>query len=88
MQNESSVSKIKAVVFKEHTLGILWENPNGNDTIEVLRAIVNRGATFSVYNDPFMVYDENDWRMAKEEDFEVYRVQLSSNLIIDRTPKH
>lgn len=64
---------IQAVVYKENTLGLLWE---GN-VIEPLQALITKGATFSVHLDPFHANQE-EFRLATKEDFEEYKVYYSS----------
>ena len=68
---------VKAIVYKEHTLGYIKENSN---LVGILRKSVLKGATFSVHDDPFFA-DPIDLRPATREDFEDYRVKWNSDYI-------
>lgn len=67
---------VKAVVYREHTLGLL----SGN-SIEVLRASVRKGASFRVHDSPFTVNME-DCRPATKQDFDDYRVHWHPDYLV------
>ncbi len=69
---------IQAVVYQEHTLGLLW--PNGQ--IEVLRAYVAKGAVFSVHRAPFTAV-EGEYRQATKKDFDDYRVSWHPDYLVN-----
>lgn len=68
---------VKAVVYKEHTLGLLYEG----GLIEVLRASLLKGAVFSVHPSPFFAREE-DYRQATKQDFDEYRVHWHPDYLV------
>ncbi|CAH7361661.1 hypothetical protein VCRA2110O2_30151 [Vibrio crassostreae] len=66
------VATVKAVVYKEHTLGLLgttFDKPS----IEVLNGLVSRGGK-TIMDSPLLFVDEADFRPATKQDFETFRV--------------
>jgi hypothetical protein len=68
---------VMAVVFKEHTLGLLYEG----GVIGPLRASVLKGATFSVHESPFFA-NEADFRQATKQDFIDFRVSWHPDYLV------
>ncbi len=69
-----------AVVFNEHTLGLLWIDEQGGLSVEPLRALTTKGAPFSVHDDPFIATPDK-LRTATLTDFTDYRVQHSDTYL-------
>lgn len=73
--------KKRAIIYKEHTLGLYDAR---EDTIEVLRSLISKGAPFRLDDDPIYLTraDELHIRTATLKDFEEYRVQYNKSYII------
>ena len=73
MQEDGEV--VAYVVYKEHTLGYLFKT-NGEPTLGVLRAMMTKGAPFTMHDDnqALTVHDFKYLRKATTEDFNEYRV--------------
>lgn len=67
----------QAVVYKEHTLGLL----DPGNIIGVLHASVLRGAPFSVHSTPIFA-SEQEFRQATLADFEAFRVKWHSDYLV------
>lgn len=66
------VATVKAVVYKEHTLGLLG-TAFDTHSISVLNGLVSRGGK-TIMDSPILFVDEADFRPATMEDFETFRV--------------
>jgi hypothetical protein len=75
---------VTAVVYKEHTLGTLFDMEAGKKGVEILRGLISKGAPLNVYNDPHYCVDDNDYRLATLEDFETYRVVYHPSYLITK----
>ncbi|WP_432782823.1 hypothetical protein [Vibrio parahaemolyticus] len=65
-------NSVKAVVYKENTLGLLGET-FGKPSIEVLHGHVHRGGKHFT-DSPLLFVDEADFRSATLADFDTYNV--------------
>lgn len=73
---------LPAVVYKEHTLGLLW----GDGNIEVLHSSLLKGARdFSAHSRIIYIYDNKDIRAATAEDFEEFRVCHHESYLLNQT---
>jgi hypothetical protein len=66
------VNSVKAVVFKENTLGLLGE-AFGERSIQVLHGHVHRGGKHFT-DSPLLFVDKEDFRFATKADFDTYGV--------------
>ena len=66
--------KVLIVVADEHTLGYIFEDGFGIKMLGIYRALVDRGATWELYPCPKMLSMYKTIRLARPEDFVVYKV--------------
>lgn len=68
------MASTKLVVVNENTLGYI--EPEFPKILNILRAMVTKGATFRIFDEPIPIMESDVIRLASEKDFEEYRVSF------------
>lgn len=69
----------KYVVYREHTMGILYPD----NWLDIHCAHVTKGATFQVHPEPTIV-NVSELRLATEKDFDDYRISFVESWICSK----
>lgn len=69
-------------IYKEHTLGYLYQYPSGNKYLGVLHGSILRGSPHHWMNGPIIVSDK-ELRPATIADFDTYRVCLPPDFVVN-----
>lgn len=68
---------IAYVVYKEHTLGYI--DLSRPDRINVLQALIRKGAGWHFGNDPIMIVSPDEARLASSRDFEEFNIYFNGD---------